>query len=185
MTFLHQLSNDDRELLISLPYRVGVWVSHVDDHGGDEAHDEERKALASIIDGFTRDVFGSEVVQYIMMETLERKDHWDTWAKDKSDIHADVQRAIDILNEAVEEKEVSAFKRRLIEIAEAVALAFREYDTLNFSTKVKVYILYYREKLKASRKKQSFKSMDQFLNISLKERQALYHLADTLGVQYS
>lgn len=185
MTFLQQLPNDDRELLISLPYRVGVWLSHIDDHGGDEADDEEKRALASIIDGFTRDVFGSEVVQYIMMETLEKKDHWEAWANNTDDIHKDCQRAIDILNEAVEEKEVSAFKRRLIEIAEAVALAFREYDSLDFMTKMKVYLLYYKEKYKANKRKQSFKSIDQFLNISLKERQALYHLADTLGVQYS
>lgn len=185
MTFLQQLPNDDRELLISLPYRVGVWLSHIDDHGGEEADDEEKRALAGIIDGFTRDVFGSEVVQYIMMETLEKKDHWDAWANNTDDIHKDCQRAIDILNEAVEEKEVSAFKRRLIEIAEAVALAFREYDSLDFMTKMKVYLLYYKEKYKANKRKQSFKSIDQFLNISLKERQALYHLADTLGVQYS
>lgn len=185
MTFLQQLPNDDRELVISLPYRVGVWLSHVDDHGGHEADDEEKKALAGIIDGFTRDVFGSEVVQYIMMETLEKKDHWEAWANNTDDIHKDCQRAIDILNEVVEEKEVSAFKRRLIEIAEAVALAFREYDSLDFMTKMKVYLLYYKEKYKANKRQQSFKSIDQFLNISLKERQALYHLADTLGVQYS
>lgn len=185
MSFLNELPDSDRELLVSLPYRVGSWLSHIDDDGGDEADEEEKKALASIIDGFTRDVFGSEVVQYIMMETLAQKDHWEKWAGNTNDIHEDCQRAIDILNEAVEEKEVSAFKRRLIEIAEAVALAFREYDNLNFATKLKVYVLYYKEKYKANKKKQSYKTMDQFLNISLMERQALYALAETLDVEYS
>lgn len=185
MSFLQDLADDDRELLISLPYRVGVWLSHVDDHGGDQADEDEKKALASIIDGFTRDVFGSEVVQYIMMETLEKKDHWEAWANNTDDIHKDCQRAIDILNEVVEEKEVSAFKRRLIEIAEAVALAFREYDSLDFVTKIKVYTMYYKERYKAAKKNLTYKSIDQFLNISLKERQALYQLANTLNVQYS
>lgn len=185
MSFLEHLPADQRELLVSLPYKVGVWLSHVDDHGGDEADDEEKKALAGIIDGFTRDVFGSEVVQYIMMETLEKKDQWEKWAENYTDIHANCQQAIDILNEVVEEKEVSAFKRRLIEIAEAVALAFREYDNLDFMTKLRVYVLYYKEKYKANKRQQSYKTLDQFLNISLKERQALNALANTLDVYYS
>ncbi|MFP4314405.1 MAG: hypothetical protein ACLFR0_08780 [Alphaproteobacteria bacterium] len=185
MSFLDTLPAADRELLISLPYKVGVWLSHVDERGGEEADQEEKDALASIINGFTRDVFGSEVVQYIMTETLENKDKWKKWSEQCDNIHQECQRAIDILNEAVEEKEVSAFKRRLIEIAEAVALAFREYDDLKFITKLKIYLLYYKERYKAAKQNQSFKTLDQFLNISLKERRALYALAHTLDVYYS
>ena len=185
MSFLDDLPHDQKELLISLPYRVGVWLSHCDDEGGDESDEEEKRALASIINGFTRDVFGSEVVQYIMMETLQQQEKWEKWAEDTDHILEDCQKAIDILNEVEDEKEVSAFKQRLIEIAEAVALAFREYDSLDFMTKMKVYMLYYKERYKASKKNRAYKTLDQFLNISLKERQALYSLANTLGVHYS
>lgn len=185
MSFLDDLPFDQKELLISLPYRVGAWVSHADDDGGDESDEEEKRALASIINGFTRDVFGSEAVQYIMMETLQQKDKWEEWAANTNNILEDCQKAIDIMNEVEDEKEVNAFKQRLIEIAEAVALAFREYDNLNFFTKLKVYLLYYKEKRKAQKRNQTYKTMDQFLNISLKERQALYSLAHTLDVHYS
>lgn len=184
MSFLDDLPSDQRELIISLPYRVGVWVSHADDAGGEEADDEEKVALSNILHGFTTDVFGSEVVQYVMAETIAHSAEWDRWGKNTSSLATDCQHAIDILNEAVDEKEVSAFKQRLLEIAEAVALAFREYDKLDFVSKLRVYLMYYKERYQAARKHRSFKTMDQYLNISLKERQALYSLANTLGVQY-
>lgn len=185
MSFLNDLPQDQRQLIISLPYRVGIWISHSDDIGGEDASHEEKQALANIIDGFTRDVFGSEVVQYIMMETLTNKHLWDDWANNYANVAADCQVAIDILNTVVEEKEVSAFKQRLLEIAEAVALAFREYDQLDFVTKLRVYFLYFKEKYIASKQSKAFKSIDQFLNISLKERQALLSLSHTLGVKYA
>ena len=184
MSFLDDLPSEQRELIISLPYRVGVWVSHADDVGGEEANDEEKTALANILHGFTTDVFGSEVVQYVMAETIAHNAEWEKWSKNTSSLTKDCQQAIDILNEAVDEKEVSAFKQRLLEIAEAVALAFREYDNLDFMSKLRVYLMYYKERYQAARKHRSFKTMDQYLNISLKERQALYSLANTLGVQY-
>lgn len=185
MTFLDDLQPEQRELIASLPYRVGVWISQSDKSGGEEADGEEIKALANIIDGFTRDVFGSEVVQHIMLETVSRKDKWSEWVTKTDSIDTDCQQAIDILNECVDEKEVNAFRQRLFEIAEAVALAFREYEHLDFATKMRVYLLYYTEKFKAARKDLPFKSLDQFLNISMEERKALGRLAHVLGLRYS
>ena len=185
MSFLDELPHDHRELIVSLPYRVGAWISHADDVGGDVADEEEKTALANILHGFTQDVFGSEVVQYVMAETISRKQDWEKWATETKNVSEDCQRAIDLLHDVVDEKEVNAFKQRLLEIAEAVALAFREYDKLDFITKLRIYIMYYREKYKAARKNRSFKSMDQYLNISLKERQTLNALASVLEIQYS
>ena len=184
MSFLDDLPSDQRELIISLPYRVGVWVSHADDVGGKKADEEEKTALANILHGFTTDVFGSEVVQYVMAETIAHNAEWEKWSKNMSSFAKDCQHAIDVLKESVDEKEVSAFKQRLLEIAEAVALAFREYDNLGFLSKLYVYLMYYKERYQAARKHRSFKTLDQYLNISLKERRALYSLANTLGVQY-
>ncbi len=187
MSFLETLNRDDRDLIISLPYRVGLWISHADDAGGDSADDEEAKALENILDGFTREVFGSELVQIVMTETVTHKECWEgPWSKDLQKVPEECQRALDILHDAeIEEKEISAYKQRLIEIGEAVALAFREYDELGFLTKLRVYTLYYKERYKASKRNMSYKSLDQFLNISLKERKALYNLSSVLDVPYS
>ena len=41
MSFLHNLSPEDREMLISLPYRMGYWISQSDTSGGDDSDEEE------------------------------------------------------------------------------------------------------------------------------------------------
>ena len=162
MSFLNDLPEQDKELIISLPYRVGVWISHSDDVGGEEADENEKTALNNILAGFTQDVFGSEVVQFVMAETVSHKESWESWSKrtNKDEISKDCSHAIEILKRYVDEKEVSAFKQRLYEIAEAVALAFREYEELDFSSRMRIYIIYLKEKWKAMQKRQSFKSFD-------------------------
>jgi hypothetical protein len=187
MSFLDSLDKDGRDLVVSLPYRVGLWVSHADQTGGSDAGDEELKALENIMDAFTREVFGSEIVQIVMSETVARKVDWNgSWKNAISSVPAECQRVMSVLNEVgMDEKEVGAYKQRLIEIAEAVALAFREYDQLSFMQKLRVYLLFYKERYKALKKGLGFMEMDQFICISLEERRALYKLADILDVPYA
>lgn len=184
MNFLEELAPEQRELIISLPYKVGLWLSHVDDTGGDDASQEETQALENILKAFNQDVFGSEALQYIMAETINQRDKWDSWSHDAANIPQSCQKAIDILHKCLDEKEVNSYKQRLLEIAEAVALAFREYDSLDFAGKIRVYIMYYSDKIKARTRKHGQKSLDQYLNISIRERKALDTLAHTLGVRY-
>ena len=186
MTFLDSIEANNREIIISLPYRVGLWISQSDSVGGDVADEEELKALENIINGFTQEVFGSEVVQHVMTATWNRKEEWKEWGDNLESIPAQCQIAIDALNDApdIEDKEVSAYKLRLVEIAEAVALAFREYDDQGFFTKIKIYIGYYFARYKAKKENRPFKTLDQYLNISLKERQTLKKLAGALGTVY-
>ncbi|MFN3701122.1 MAG: hypothetical protein ACK4VI_06335 [Alphaproteobacteria bacterium] len=185
MSFLDELQPQDRALVISLPYRVGIWISHADDTGGEEASLEEKAALANIIDGFTREVFGSEAVQHIMMETLQAKNEWEGWAHNYKTILEDAQKAVDILNEVIDPKEVSAYRQRLFEIAEAVALAFREYDALNLQEKLRIYMTYHVKKITASKKKaQTLRPINEYLNVSVKERMHLRKLADVLTLDY-
>ncbi len=180
---LNVLNASDKENVISLPYRVGLWISASDSSGGDEAEDQEKAALENIIAGFTQDVFGSELVQHIMTATESARDHWQVWEDQVKSVPQDCQKAIDDLNGAFDEKEVSAFKQRLLEIAEAVALAFREYEEMSFSNKLKTYLNYNMGKFRAVLRREEYTPMDRFLNISTKERAALYELADILGIK--
>ena len=185
MTLLSVLSDSQRDNIVSLPYRVGVWVSESDSSGGDHSDAKEIQALTNILNGFAEEVFGAETVQHIISETLNRQSEWPVWAKDISNIEEDCRTAIDVLYHKMDEKEVKAFKRHLIEIAEAVALAFREYDpSQRMLKKLPIYMNYYAGKIKASLNKTSYKSLDQFLNISPKERKTLVALARSLDMVY-
>lgn len=185
MSFLDQITPDKRDMLISLPYRVGLWVSQSDSSGGESADSEELQALSNILDGYAQEIFGSEAVQHIISGTMDHRNDWPRWSKQTGDVVVDCRQAVDILSEVVDVKEVSAFKKHLVEIGEAVALAFREEnENISFGEKLSLYIRFYVGKLKALKKGQPYKTFDQFLNISLQERRALTTLAHALDTTY-
>jgi len=185
MDVLDKLTADQKALIVSLPYRVGLWVSHSDDAGGDEADEKELTALANILQGFSEQVFGSELLQYIMNETVSRKHDWPEWKKQIQDVPKDCGQALDALREYVDEKEVNAYVMRLMEIGEAVALAFREYEQQSGLDKLRIYSSYILTTLKARLRQQPSKTFNQYLNVSIKERKALRALAIALETTYS
>ncbi len=185
MNFLDQLTRQQRTQIVSLPYRVGLWISESDTSGGAESGAKEMKALASILNGYTEDVFGSEVVQYVMSETVARKSEWKEWGKNLDRVPEECRYVISMMEERVDPKELSAFKQHLLEIGEAVALAFREYSTqMALPEKAVTYVTYYKGKIAALLQKRPYRSLQQFLNISATERGALSTLAHSLGTHY-
>lgn len=186
MSFLEQLTRDERDLIVSLPYRVGWWMSQCDDSGGDESDEQEAAVLASIIEGYAREVFGSEMAQYVMIDTMMNKERWPEWAEmEFFHIPADCEKALEILSRHGEEKDVTAFANQMVEIAEAVAMAFSEYQFTSIIDKIKMYYTYYVESAKAKKKGERYKSLHEFLSISGAERRVLLKLADALSVEYS
>lgn len=185
MNFLDQLNTDHRELLVSLPYRVGLYISQSDETGGDDSDEAEMLALESIITGYSQEVFGAETVQYVVGETVQRKAEWVKWGKDVSGIEHDCYKAVDILSGVVEDKEISAFKSSLIEIGENVALAFREYGaSTSLMEKIRMRLDYGKSRKAALRAGKAPKEWSQFINISLDERKALRQVAESLGLTY-
>lgn len=186
MSFIDDLTRDEKELVISLPYRVGTWMSECDDSGGDESDEQEKKVLESILDGYARDVFGSEITQHVMTETVTHKANWEEWAQKGFDrITQDCEEVIRILSRYDDGKDVQAFSHHLIEIAEAVAMAFSEYEEISFFEKIKMKSAYKKEAQKAAKRGERYKSLHEFLSISSKEREVLKQLAGALGVEYS
>ena len=185
MSFLDNLTADQKDLLISLPYRVGLYVSQSDTSGGDSSDEEEAQALSALLNGYAQEIFGAETVQYIISETVRREDLWPEWGGKLDTIEEDCRDAIDILHDHVDEKEVSAFKNHLMEIGESVALAFREYgEDTPLLDRIKIFLIYFSGKMQAMRSNLPYKSYNEFLNISLDERSALLKLAGALNVRY-
>lgn len=185
MNFLDQLPAAERKLLVSLPYRVGLYISQSDQSGGGESDEAEMRALDSIITAYSQEVFGAETVQYVIGETVQRKEEWKDWDADFSQIEHDCHVAIDVLSNAVDVKEVSAFKRHLIEIGENVALAFREYGAKTpLADKVRMYCAFAKSKKLSKIAGERVKEWDEFINISLDERKALQSIANALNITY-
>ncbi|MEM7650875.1 MAG: hypothetical protein AAF204_02190 [Pseudomonadota bacterium] len=182
MDVLNKLSDKQRTLIVSLPYRVGLWVSESDTDGGDEAQANELTALSNIIHGFSEQVFGSELLQYIMNETVSRKEDWQgSWAQNIEAVPDECEQALAALREHIDDKEVDVYSRRLMEIGEAVALAFKENQG---KRSLGATIAYTISKFKAQMNKAPVKSFSQYSSISMSERKALLKIADALEINY-
>lgn len=176
MNFLEKLSPEHRQTIIRLPYRVGLWVSQSDSSGGSESNERELQALSNIIHAFAEELFGSENIQYIMSDTLRQKADWPNWGANLDMVPNECATAIDLLRQYGEDKDAKAFKNHLMEIAEAVAQAFREKESISVFSAFGMYVQYLLSGTKAGRKK----SFNEFLNISASERKILSAIAEAL-----
>ena len=58
MTILNTLSDDQRDFIVRLPFRAGIWVSRADASGGDESQVQEERVLHNLLEGFAVEVIG-------------------------------------------------------------------------------------------------------------------------------
>jgi hypothetical protein len=181
-SYLENFDDEQKTKLISLPLRTGLWVSLSDESGGDDADEAELLALEGIVTGFAQDFCKSEAAQEIMTQTLSHRDKWEEWEKGLDSVPAECRQCIEWLATVCDYKEVSSFKHTLMEIAMAVAMAYREFDEQNMSLsdKVKMYKDIYAEKLMAFVEKRAPKSLDEILNVSEAEQLALGELSEAL-----
>ena len=185
MSFLENLSKEDRELVASLPYRVGLLVSQTDGRGGSVSDVQEIQALSNIIHAYSGEKFSCETVQYIINETIQREDIWPKWAAEPGDVEGDCEKGVELLRPHVDEKELSGFKTHLMEIGETVALAFREMNDLSLFEEFRLWVYYHYLRNRAKMRGCTYKTYEQFRNISYEERTVLSRLCTILQVDYA
>lgn len=183
MPHLDRFTEDQRNLLVALPYRVGLWISSSDTSGGEEADAAELQALATIVTGFGEDFLKSEFVQRLMEETLAQQDMWPAWDHNLDEVPAECTRAVDILAEALDRKELASFKLTLMEIATAVAMAYREIeDTGDIALRMRIFIRVLMDRIQAAMAHRPARTMDELMNISESEQSAIDRLATALDL---
>lgn len=182
---LNDLPDDIRLLVVRLPYRVGFYVSASDKTGGDESDAAEMAALEGIVTFYVEDFCKSEFAQAVMLETIQRKAEWDGWQEKIEIVPEEIRKVLDFLVDKLDGKELTAFKNNLLEIAIAVAQAYREFDVSQpLTERVQVYLSILMARIKALVKGQEIQSHDTLLNISRDEKMAINLLADALGIEY-
>lgn len=182
MTDLKQFTDEERDLLIALPYRAGLLISSCDDAGGHEAEEAELKALENIVTGYTEDFCKSAFMEALMLETVARRNDWEKWRKDTSLVLTECRRAVEILSGRVEPKELADFKHDLMEIATTVAEAHSEMGPVaDFSYKLWVYSRYFRGRLSSIIGKKPARSLQELFSVSKAEAHALSQLENALN----
>lgn len=135
---LSDMNAKERDLLISLPYRVGIWMSHSDDEAGEKDDSRERTALASSIEGYAKASGKTPLfIREICQAMIGKRDYWPEWEATALDILADCERAADILRDKTDSQARKHYKRLLIVIASRIAGAYGEFggmeDEENFA----------------------------------------------------
>ncbi len=183
MSYLEHFTQEQRELLVSLPYRVGLWVSESDQGGGDHSSEAEMQTLETLIMGYAEDFLKSEFVEEVMRGTLARKETWPAWSRSLDNVPQQCQAAINMMQDHIESKDVLSFRQTLMEVARAIAMAYRELDEqTNTIAMLRVHSLHYWLRLKAYIRKEQPPSLDEIMNISRSEHKVLQKLATVLKV---
>ncbi len=127
MTRLSDFSADEIELIASLPYKVGIWVSHADDIDGEGDDEKEAKILSACLRRYAKGQDNQSLLGEVMAESLRRGDKWLEWADQSFTVLNDVKAALPVLRGKASVEEIRSLKRALMEIGTAVASAFGEF----------------------------------------------------------
>lgn len=178
--FFTSLSKADLALLVPISYRVGLWMSEVDDRGGDEADELEIKVLELIVSEIAEDFCKTQFIQILMGWTLKNRNNWENWHVGLEKTPEECKKVMWLLRQnGADEKDLKSFQHTLMHIAVSVAMAFREEEpSVNVIDDVKAKFMsvfgdnqvdYQKERLK---------------NISSIEKKALVYLSSFIGINY-
>jgi hypothetical protein len=174
----------ERQLLIALPYRVGLWVSESDKSGGDDSDNAEMQAFEAMMTGYTEDLLKAEFVEELLRATILAKKEWAGWTKNVDGVPNEIRKSIDICYNQLPVSEINSLRQSLMEIAKTVAMAYREVEPeeLKGAEKMKIHFRYYRALLHSKLYKNPQPNLESFFNISDDEAVALKKLAEILRV---
>lgn len=121
-----RLTQAQADVIISLPYRAGVYVSYSDISGGWDAQEKELQALTGILRAYSEDFCREGLAQKVLMDCLCARGQWPAWSKGIDALPTQAAESMALLAPHFAPEELEQFKEVLVEIALAVAMAFRE-----------------------------------------------------------
>lgn len=182
MAFLEKFAPDEREMLVSLPYRAGIWVGKSDGGPAPDAEDSEAAALERIIRQLGRGAFKSAFAHEVMAETLARRQDWPEWAKNAADVPATCEKAVALVGAKLGAHDLDGYRSNIMSIAVSVARAFREFDyTESPVVRAWTYLKLGLDRIIGLFTGERY-SHDEILNVSFTEDMSLATLAKALGI---
>ncbi len=129
MTNLSKLSKEERALIISLPYRVGIWISNADDNEKTTVDDkQERKVLELVISKMATAHRKMPFAAEIMRQVETAKTYWESWEQqaEEKNVLQDVQKSIEMVGAKLSKAELTQYKQAVWNIGISVAQAYGE-----------------------------------------------------------
>jgi len=126
MIFLDKFSTDERELLVSLPYRAGLWMIAANKGGSAACSAKESAVLENIVVEKGRGVFESAFVFEVMTAACARHAAWENRAGESRDVPAACREARALIQGRLSPHDLDCYRQVIMNIATAMANSFRE-----------------------------------------------------------
>lgn len=179
MSELERFTPQDQDLLIGLFYRVGMWISHIDDTDeGTASEEKERAKLLHALGIVAKSDNAGCLVNDLASEAIRQNTSHARWEKMTDDILADVQRARVVIKAHGTAQEYVSFGKALMMVGTSVARAFREESDVE--EKGSGYLSWLTEKAGNLTQALTDREGHKDMNISPAEDTALNELLDAL-----
>lgn len=182
MTSLSTFTDEEKIKLVKLPYQVGVHISHADDAEGEEDDQQEMQALSNILRALPGLHTEQPLIQEIFQETVKRKEDWPSWHTGIFDLDKECQEAIALLKSKATQAEAKAYRKALLEVADAVARAAGEYAVFEIRHEPDSVFLKFLRQLSGIFSFTKSSDNNSLSNISPAEQDALDKLSQSLKV---
>lgn len=127
MSVLSSFSPEEADLIISLPYRVGMYVSYSEDEDGRLDDTLEMKALEDALKKSVNKEVREDSVKEFISVTLENKNKWEAWSQGVFNIEPLCEKAVILLKSRLGINEVKDYVDLCLEVAGDVARAYGEF----------------------------------------------------------
>lgn len=127
MPYFSDFNREELSLILSIPYRAGVYLSHADDVAGCDRDDaKEQAVLEKTMKALHAKVDGKTLAAGILDDILSHKDHWPVWGAEADSVLQDVPRAVRLIHDRLPDSELTLYKKCVFQVAKAVAMAANE-----------------------------------------------------------
>ena len=127
MSELSVFSEEESELLVSVLYKVGVWVSHADDEDGEVDDIREMKALGACIRAVAKKYDGPGLVDDLARAVLRSEDQWAAWTDYSFNVLPVCEKALAVMRLHGTKDDLKNYKMALVEVGTTVAMAYGEF----------------------------------------------------------
>jgi hypothetical protein len=124
------MSVTEKDLVIKLPYRVGLWMSRADDTGGLFDDKIERARLKAVIERVAKHHQSSGFVRNALANTLAHEHEWTAWAGNLDTVLDECRTALQMVGAQSQEEDVKLYRAVVMQTAVCVAEAFQEEAAL-------------------------------------------------------
>lgn len=134
MPYFSDFQWEELSLILSIPYRAGVYLSHADDVPGCDRDDtKEQLVLEKTLKKLRSKVDNKTLAAGVLDDILNHKDHWPAWGASADSVLSDVPRAVRLIHDRLPDSELTLYRKCVFSVAKAVAMAANEQDGMQDS----------------------------------------------------